>query len=563
MESAFQPNQVYTNRSHGLKHEIAVNGKQSVEKQHLRAQSRDSAPLKIPAKLPPPFYPQHQTPTLDNLLTSTKPCTMQQPLEQDQTNAPGGSNIRHSCSTDVVLGDEANSLNASPAQAPSPRSLMYPPFPGSASSNASRSSKVNSTTATDMLPGPFPAPGLTYPLAPYGFNPQANAFQFGSQMPTRSHSPSSHDLQSPIHPTHHTHAGSISVHDTSGNALNAQAGVTLKNYLEFQFGSLNFSDVTVKITERAQSAEPAIIQAHRIILARSPKLRELVALDTAVVHIDLEAKYLETNTFIHVLRYLYGAALPTRNSLAGEPMDQSLALAAAGWTCGLPEVTTQGLDYASSWMSWDNVEKALEFALEGGLTPFFQFDKAEALFKPTFGEFAGQFLHFILNWLATNFPTNFQFITNAPQLADSPRLPGTLENRPSMANPRLSRIRFGDLPSEEHSQSTTLLSSIMLSLPFGPLRYLLLHPAFWVRPRHVEMARAVIQERETRRKKARQSKRYLPGATSYMHEAMYWEESIVSTDGQHSEGFTLVRECLKTMIGELGEDRKKNTDEES
>lgn len=131
MESASQPDQVHTNGSHGLKHEIGVNGEQSVEKQHLRTQSRDFAPLRIPAKLPPPFYPQHQTPTSDNSFTSTKPITMQQPNDQNQNNTPGGSNMRHSRPLDMVhFGGEVDSSNPSPAQTPGAGGLMYLPFPG-------------------------------------------------------------------------------------------------------------------------------------------------------------------------------------------------------------------------------------------------------------------------------------------------------------------------------------------------------------------------------------------------------------------------------------------------
>jgi hypothetical protein len=553
-----QPDHVYTNGSHGLKHENAVSDENSAKKHHSRAQSRDFTPPKIPAKLPPPFYPQHQTPTSANS-TSTKPSKMYQTNEQENYDAP--ADINHPSSTDMVVPNgQADPSKPLPVEASSVGVLMYPP---SASGTASSIPRTAIAAQSNVLPGSFPRPGLQHPSALQSFNPQASPFNFGSQVSTRSQSQSSHDFQPPIHPIHHGHTGSIPVPDTPGIALNSQTALALKEYIEIQFGGPSFSDVTVKIIQRSQFAEPIMIKAHRIILARSPKLQELVNLGTDIVVIDLRAKYLETNTFVHVLRYLYGAALPTRNSLAGQPMELSLALAAAGWTCRLPEITAAGLDYANSFMNWDTVEKALAFALEGGLTPFFQFDEADAVLEPTFGDYAGQFLQFILNWLGTNLPSNFQFIASAPQLAESPRLPGTLENRPSVANPRLSRIRFGDLPSEESSQSTTLLSSIMLSLPLGPLKYLLLHPVFLGRPGHADMARAIIMEREIRRKKARESRRYLPGATPYMREAMYWEESFVAAEDNHVQDFTLSRECLKSVIGALGEDGEKRTEEGS
>lgn len=405
-----------------------------------------------------------------------------------------------------------------------------------------------------MLTGPFPPPGLPHPTLVQGFNPQANAFQFEGQTQNGSH-----ELLSPIH-TNHT--GPVLMPDTSGMALNNQAAIALKGFFEFQYGGSNFSDVTLKITERAQSAEPVFLKAHRIVLARSPKLRELMILDSDTVHIDLEAKYLETNSFLNVVRYLYGAALPTRNSLAGQPMDQSIALAAAGWHCGLSEVIIHGLECAESYLNWSNIEQALEFALEGGLTRVFQFNESDIVPEPLFGEFAGQFLYNILKWISLNMPTNYQFISSAPQLANSPRLPIILESRPSVANPRLSRIQFGDLPSEESGLPGMLLSSIMLSLPLGALRLLLLHPAFWARAQHADMVRAVMKERENRRGKALESRRYRPGATAYMREAVYWKEELVGIDG-HTQAISFNRLCVKPAVGKLGENGQVEASEEA
>ncbi|TID24957.1 Eukaryotic translation initiation factor 3 subunit L [Venturia nashicola] len=547
--SAFKTDRGYVNGSHGLKHENAANGNGSVRTEHLGAQSRDFVPLKVPAKLPPPFYPQQPPATPDSSYTS-KPYTV---VEEDPVLAKENlrgllpqvqtdSAVLYAAPIDVVAdGGEVTLAESSNLQVLRAGAAAYPPFQGYAGE-------------------PFPPPpGLPHPALGQAFNPQAHAFQFGSQMPNQSQA--SHELQSSTYSNHMNHAGPVMMPDTSGLALDNQAAAALKGFFEFQFGSPNFSDVTLNITERGRSTEPVVLQAHRIVLARSPKLRELMMLDTDVVDIDLEAKYLETNSFINVLRYLYGAALPARNSLAGQPMEQCLALAAAGWHCGLSDVTIHGLECAESYLNWDNLEEALNFALDGGLTPVFQFNEAEIVAIPSFGEFAGQFLHNILKWISLNLPTNFQFTASAPQLMNSPRLPSILEGRPSVANPRLSRIQFGDLPSEESSLPTTLLSSIMVSLPLGALRHLLLHPAFWVRAGHTEMVRAVIKERESRREKVLESKRYLPGATPYMRETMYWKEELVNVDG-HAQAISFARLCLKAATGEGGENMKKEFGEE-
>lgn len=418
-----------------------------------------------------------------------------------------------------------------------------------------------------MLPGPFPPPGLPHPATGQGFNPQANPFQYGGQTQTRTHSQASHDVQSPVHANHAGHAAPITMPDSYTSAyLNTQAARNLKSFFEVQFGSTEFSDVTLHILERAQSPDPVVLPAHRIVLARSPNLRRLMETVKVpgpnIVKLEISAKYLDTKTFMQVLRYLYGAPLPTRNALAGNCMAQCLALAAMGCHVRLPEVTGRGLDYALSYMSWDNVEMALEFALQGGLTVYFRFNEYETVPEPYYGPIAGEFLRNMLNWMVENLPTNFDFIASAPQLSNSPRLPGILETRPSMANPHLSRIQFGDLPSEESSSPTMLLSGVLLSLPLGALRHVLQHPAFWSRPRHAEMTRAIIKEREIRRKKALESKRHVPGATAYMREAMYWEEKFVVVDG-HAQGFTLERQSLKTTIGALGENGVEMAGEEA
>ncbi|KAE9973394.1 hypothetical protein EG327_009109 [Venturia inaequalis] len=545
-QSAFGTGQGHLNGSHGLKHENAINGNGIVGKEHLRAQSRNFVPLKVPAKLPPPFYPQQPTITADNPHASTSYMTekdistttedLRGRLPQVQTDIV----MFHAAPTDIVTyGGEATPAESSITQTLPSGAAVYPPFPGYAG-------------------GPFPPPGLPHPALGQVFNPQASAVQFDGQVQDHSQFQASHELQSPSYANQINHGGPVILPDTSGIALNNQAAIALKGFFECQFGSPNFSDVTLKITERAQSAEPVILQAHRIVLARSPKLRELMMLNTDIVPIDLEAKYLDTDSFINVVRYLYGAALPGRNSLAGQPMEQCLALAAAGWHCGLSDVIIHGLECAESYLNWGNVEQALDFALEGGLTFGFQFNEAESVAEPSFGEFAGQFLYNILKWISLNIPTNYQFMASAPQLANSPRLPSVLESRPSVANPRLSRIQFGDLPSEESSLPTMLLSSIMVSLPLGALRHLLLHPAFWARARHVDMVGAVIKERESRREKALESKRYLPGATAYMHETMHWKEELVGVDGI-AQAISLTRLCLKTADGELGKNKKRQS----
>lgn len=131
----------YSNGSHGLNHERDVNGKENVGTEHFRAQSRDSVPLKVPAKLPPPFYPQQMIATSDNSYTSI-PYTVEEEdfastkeglrglLPQVQTD----SAVLQAAPTDVLAyGGGATPAESSNVQVLHSVAPLYPPFPGYAS----------------------------------------------------------------------------------------------------------------------------------------------------------------------------------------------------------------------------------------------------------------------------------------------------------------------------------------------------------------------------------------------------------------------------------------------
>lgn len=136
-QSAFGTGQGHLNGSHGLKHENAINGNGIVGKEHLRAQSRNFVPLKVPAKLPPPFYPQQPTITADNPHASTSYMTekdistttedLRGRLPQVQTDIV----MFHAAPTDIVTyGGEATPAESSITQTLPSGAAVYPPFPG-------------------------------------------------------------------------------------------------------------------------------------------------------------------------------------------------------------------------------------------------------------------------------------------------------------------------------------------------------------------------------------------------------------------------------------------------
>ena len=93
-------------------------------------------------------------------------------------------------------------------------------------------------------------------------------------------------------------------------------------------------------------------------------------------------------------------------------------------------------------------------------------------------------------------------------------------NHRASANLRLSNIQFGDLslsagedgasaepavssaPRRAPTHSETVLSRVLLNLPFAMLKQVLEHPAFAKNPTAESITRAIVAEREVRRLRA-------------------------------------------------------------
>ena len=218
-------------------------------------------------------------------------------------------------------------------------------------------------------------------------------------------------------------------------------------------------------------------------------------------------------------------------------MENALAFAASGYLLGLDEVIDRALRVASSILSWDNIEKAISFALHGGLDPSLDPDHAlrvESLVSlaktstdciplairgaseslrqrsrprsgyrtPLSQNASGRrsaLLFMCLNFIASEFPMSWDLDTSACPFAEIDRLPMTAKSHSPSTKSRLVSIRFGDYPPEIHSlprHRNTVLSSILLSLPFIPLKYLLQHVT---EPTKSRIAGPIVDERERRR----------------------------------------------------------------
>lgn len=231
-------------------------------------------------------------------------------------------------------------------------------------------------------------------------------------------------------------------------------------------------------------------------------------------------------------------------------MRENLSYAASGRLLRLKRVVLQGLQTACGTLNWDNLEAALSFALEPGLEsevststsvmpaysapPAHDSDPSSSgrvVFTPSSSsdptgqqsdipststsspeshrrplpQSAYDLLMRCLDFIAHNFPSSWELDPSARPLADVDRLPVTAESRSPLSKSRLSRIQFGDHPSEAAAKSrdrNVLISTILLSIPFVKLDYLL-------RSVGEPLARnigPIVKERERRRQIVLQSK---------------------------------------------------------
>lgn len=362
------------------------------------------------------------------------------------------------------------------------------------------------------------------------------------------------------------------------------AAAALGFYLHKQFGYFDFADSLIRFEHSMNIFTPDAIAAHTLILARSPKLGSFMAMqDRNVIqfegprktlHVTITDRFLSNKAaFVKAIHRLYAEPLPDIRDLpdAGE-MYFALSFAAAGHFLQVDEIVSRGLDLATSQLRWDTVNKALAFALDGGLSASWvqrdssseDFDSSSSFedtpsklgsptSAPTYGFYSDRLLHAVLDFLVSSCPNDFKFLPDAPQLADSPRLPHEAEQKRSRSSSRLSRIRFGELTLDGDAPPPNLvfttLSSILVSLPFPILKYVLEHAVLVDRlgkNAAAEIMRCVIEEREQRRRRISYSKANA-GAESALEERLWqnvrWAEATESSQ-LHPSGLKIVRRRL-------------------
>jgi hypothetical protein len=285
------------------------------------------------------------------------------------------------------------------------------------------------------------------------------------------------------------------------NGLQYDHGDPLRDYLLNQFQDAHSSDCILEVESTGGGSLK--IEAHKLLLARSPILRKLIQgryeqSGRFSLNIDFPGKHFNGRSFADGIRHLYGGPLPTLDSLHGsaprDKMAAALQFLAVGSFLSVDAISIRSMQLVFGLLRWDTVPTALAFALEGGLGPTWHKqprfpngrpddDVSRAYHNsPMYEPYSTDLLFRLIDFVVHTIPQNFYIDPAAPELPEAPRLPSFVEashgRHHSRHNPRLSQIRFGSITSEElqrPSPEATMISSILISLPFPILQNILEH----------------------------------------------------------------------------------------
>ena len=283
---------------------------------------------------------------------------------------------------------------------------------------------------------------------------------------------------------------------------------------------------------------------HRLMFARSPLLMGVMKQQGMKERIQLRVsdEYVRPDVFRYVLDTLYGwywldrpfpSGLPYR-----DPRDEfktALSYISTARYLRLGSLEVAAAHRASMLLDWATIETAARFISESVIFS-----------APAASSGSMVFINAVVGWLARNFPSNFVIDINAGN-SGFPRLPPSLSSplrkgeahsrQPSKAkvqmprdsripsNPRLSLISFGEIPSFEDQPSLpslfpntgysqaprpehTILSRILLNLPFEILKVVVEHPYLaelqgeYARDQRLAMVTKIIEAREALRSRA-------------------------------------------------------------
>ncbi|OQN95866.1 hypothetical protein B0A48_18151 [Cryoendolithus antarcticus] len=357
----------------------------------------------------------------------------------------------------------------------------------------------------------------------------------------------------------------------------------LRDHITSQYGNPALSDCHLQIVQDIDGSR-SYLDAHKLILARSPTMLQLIldSNDPAAAHlktqvsISLPGAYVTLNALNECIKYVYGGPLMQFDWRVRQSQNHNLPplspdtrmqhvlryIATSAWL-QLHVPAVRGVEIATTIFTWETLPTCLTFALEGGLSPVWdaEVEGTEATTThpttsstPIHDPYATELLRHVVNFTVFSIPQSLILDPSAssiPSVSDlpSPSTASALDPTPAQASkhksnrssdPRLSKIRFGELPlepSQVQGRVNTAISSILLSLPFQLLRAVFDHPHLFERlggDGTRKLANGIVKERESRRSNALD-------ATDLSQNSLelQWEESVKKRSG--GAGVRIVR----------------------
>lgn len=430
-------------------------------------------------------------------------------------------------------------------------------------------------TGGEFQSPPFSTGPSNYPDPFQGhFSPEDARFPTNGIATSHSQSPSKSHFGEPLPTANRAdvqHAQPQQNGAVSRSDEMSESPFELASYLSTQFGNPEFADLVLQV--RSPEFQYISIPVHGIVVVRSPVVANAVrrSIPPALRSRDSRrlVDVLTTNPFVaaesvqEAIKVLYGAPLLSMQTFlyglghhtsdlprtqatkdARRRMDQLLSYIAAASVLQIPSMQARGVEIAKALLRWDTIEQVLHYGLQAAKSA----PPSNADGSDVRDPFAVELLNSAVDFIAYNFPSDFNLHRIASELRDDPRLPSLGEARAPTHNPRLSKIRFGDAPVDDEGHASPVsrtLSSILLSLPVPLLDRLFNHRATanqigWTGA--TKLLHEVVDERENRRQKAVRGQLQVDGtAPDALVDNLYVEERVdhVGPSPLHPSGYMI------------------------
>ena len=284
-------------------------------------------------------------------------------------------------------------------------------------------------------------------------------------------------------------------------------------HVQDNFNNPAYADCELYVSHAKHRFEPTVFSVHTLLIAQNERLREM--LPNAEIREDgkrqvllsVQDAFTNPKALQAALKLCYGdRSSPFHETLYPEGliseldistawMGNALALAATGHLLGMVGLAHRGEQIASMVLDWNNLEYALSYVMDSTIQRAWGTASTTAAFPNNASELLLSCLYFVVR----NISEKTRLDLGAKSLPSIERLPLSPEPKRQSSRSQLSRIKFGDLPTETKdlaSENDILLSSILLSLPHPHVKFILDRI---IVEANRKVITPVIEERERRR----------------------------------------------------------------